>query len=390
MSKILRDIYYNIKTGFKSEKKLYATAKKEDQSITHKQVKEFLKNEETNELFEKNRTSKKGELMIVSPQNSYQGDLVYFKDKDPKYIGILCMVNINTKKGFVEPIEKKNIQSNVNAFNKILKRMKKENLQIDNLTTDNESSFLSGTFQDILTKNDIKHFTNEVGDHNTLGIIDAFSRTLKYYQRKISNLRKKRIENGTMSPNALNWSKYIKQIEHNYNTTIPDTIKQEPNDVKPAEEEQLIVNKLIYNTAVIQKTNHLDKDIVVRVKRKKKQFDKSNKTVWTEDIFKVQAIIGNKYELIGESGDIIRVPFDKVKETQKKFKLKTTDEKGTKYIEKLIGERVKNRKKEYLVKWDGLPKSKSSWINIRALRGRTPNQKIDIEKEWDRVKKNTA
>ena len=43
---LLKEIYYNPKTGFKSQNRLYKEAQKQDQTISHSDVKNFLNQQE--------------------------------------------------------------------------------------------------------------------------------------------------------------------------------------------------------------------------------------------------------------------------------------------------------------------------------------------------------
>jgi hypothetical protein len=49
-NKLLKEIYYNPKTGFKSQNRLYKEALKQDQRIRHNDVDSFLKKQEENQM----------------------------------------------------------------------------------------------------------------------------------------------------------------------------------------------------------------------------------------------------------------------------------------------------------------------------------------------------
>ena len=65
-----------------------------------------------------------------------------------------------------------NIRNDV--VNKFMKKYK-----ISIITSDNGTEFLNNKVLKFLDKQHIKHFNNEPGDHNTMGKIERFNRTLK-------------------------------------------------------------------------------------------------------------------------------------------------------------------------------------------------------------------
>jgi hypothetical protein len=380
MAELLRKIYFDAKRGLSSQRKLYREAKDEDSSITMKQVKEFLDQQKTDELTKKTKRNRNKELMIVSEPDTYNADL-FFIGGDTRYVGVLAFIDINTKVAYLEPIETKNKYDVIHAFENVWKRMQKDENYIFNLTTDNDSTFLSKQFQDMLTKYGIRHFVNEVGDHNTLGVIDSFAKTIRHMmgRYKIHFKQKK-------------WGDYIHDIETNYNNTYNESIRSKPNNVNMNKEMILIRNKTLYNAVVSSKNEQLPKGTVVRVRKVKQMFEKSDNPTYTDDVYKVDSIEGNKYVLKDESGKIKRVAFDKVRKTQtQKFKPTQKDiSKGIFEAVKILGERVRKRGrgyvKEYLIKWKNQPSSENTWEYYRNVRLRNPNQKSQLEIDWEKRK----
>ena len=108
-------------------------------------------------------------------------------------------------------------KSLVNAFKKMLEEFETP----DNLTTDNGSEFINRLVKELLMKEEVKqHFTFRE-DHNILGVVERFHRTLKTMISKYMT--------------AYDTKKYINVLDdliYNYNLTIHRTLGIPPIEVK--------------------------------------------------------------------------------------------------------------------------------------------------------------
>ena len=86
------------------------------------------------------------------------------------------------------------------------------------ITSDSDSTFLSGESSKIFHKYDVIHNVVPVGDHASLGIIDRFARSLK------TILHKRFVEY-----NSTNWVDNLSKIIEQYNNSPHSAI----NDIKP-------------------------------------------------------------------------------------------------------------------------------------------------------------
>ena len=71
--------------------------------------------------------------------------------------------------------------------------------------SDNDSTFINKSFQQILENNKIIHQPNILDDHHALGLIDRFARTLKMILTRLFLQTKK-----------TNWIDYLDEIIKNY------------------------------------------------------------------------------------------------------------------------------------------------------------------------------
>ena len=77
MNDLLKELYYNPKSGFVGANKLYTKAKASDKKITLKQVNEFLSQQSTAQITKQVKHNKNYNT-IISPSihNNYQIDLM--------------------------------------------------------------------------------------------------------------------------------------------------------------------------------------------------------------------------------------------------------------------------------------------------------------------------
>ena len=73
----LKDLFYGEKTGYIGLKQLYEKSKELNLGLTYKQVQEFYRNQEINQVYKKPKIIK-NKLKITAPPNSYQIDVMFF------------------------------------------------------------------------------------------------------------------------------------------------------------------------------------------------------------------------------------------------------------------------------------------------------------------------
>lgn len=130
---------------------------------------------------------------IVADPGVYQGDIAFVKyGVSPKLIksnsGMTCMfilIEVASRYAYVTPMEDKSAASVIAAFNNLYGEIRDTDdetefgpLPFFSLTTDEGKEFTNRAFEARLEALNINHFTTEVGDHFSLGIVDRFCRTL--------------------------------------------------------------------------------------------------------------------------------------------------------------------------------------------------------------------
>ena len=126
---------YNEDLNYDNLNTLYHKAKKLDDNITLKQVKEFLKNQETYQLNYKNNNKKKYKPKNSDIYYSYQIDLTFlgkFKKRNSNYSIIFTAINIDSRYVYAYPLKQKSADEILEKMQKFLKDCDK----IDILTYD--------------------------------------------------------------------------------------------------------------------------------------------------------------------------------------------------------------------------------------------------------------
>lgn len=214
--------------------------------------------------------------IVAYQPNEYQADLMFLPNLEVKNGGygvFLCCVNITSRFAYVVPMKKKS--ETVESFEEILKKTK-----INDLVTDNGTEFTSRKFKELMKKNNISHYTATAGDHNKLGIVERFNKTLK-----------QKINKWISSRNSLKFVDYLQSIVDKYNSTEHSSIKIAPKYVTEEDDERIRTIEDYENIDAQKDYDALKIGDKVRVRNKKNLFDKGNPT-WSEKIYTIIEKLG--------------------------------------------------------------------------------------------------
>ena len=255
---------------------------------------------------------------------------------------LLTVVDVLSKYAWVEPVKSKTGKAVTEAFAKILK----DGRQPQKLQTDDGKEFYNKTFQELMKRHDIRHFSTS-GDTKA-SVIERFNRTLK-----------KRMYRYFTVKNTLSYLPVLKDLVTGYNRSYHRSIKMAPEKVTLKNE--LPVWKTLYAHRLKEGTKKPTLKVGDRVRLNKKYriFKKGYLPGWTEEVFVVARILRGV------------VPTYKINEWD------GTPLKGTFYEEDLqkvrvndlfrVEKIVKRKGDKVLVRWKGWPDKYDSWIEKRAL-----------------------
>ena len=279
----LQDLFYGI-PPITSIKELYSKTK--DTGITYKDVKEFVQNQEVNQLFKRQPRIKYYFPIVAKDINEiWQIDIMDMSDihsvnDNIKYF----FVAIDVFSRFAVVIAMKNKLANT-----IIKAMKESfDVMVGKpkiINCDNGSEFINGDFKKFAKDNDIDIRYVQVGDHKKLGIVDRFIRTLREKINKLLAIR-----------NTTRYIDYISEIVDNYNDSFHSGIKNIPREVKNKDKDIIELTNRKYNKALKfeQKFDIGDK---VRCIKNKTMFEKGSLPKWSKEIHEIIAKTPHTYLL---------------------------------------------------------------------------------------------
>jgi len=278
----LKSIYYNPQTGFQSKKKLYEFVK--DKGITKEQVEYFLKSQEVHQLHKKPELPKHYIPIIAKyPNEILQVDLLDISNLSQSNEGVhylLIATDIFTRKAFIEPLKNKSTQNVLKAFDYIIKETKPISIQ-----TDKGSEFISTEFKKLLKTNNIELQLIDVGDHNKLGIVNRFCRSIRELINKYMTAYK-----------TTRYIDVLNKLVKNYNSSKHSTTTFTPNEASKHINEIQKINTQRYNEA-IQDEKHFKIGDQVRCVVNLSAFEKRSLPRWSSTIHTIKNKTPHSYTL---------------------------------------------------------------------------------------------
>jgi hypothetical protein len=177
-------------TKWKSFEKLYPIIKQKYPKITSKHLKYLIDNNITHDIKTPIKQNSKFNNKIVSNhRHSYQMDI--FVNRNTKnntnknssstiYSYYLILININTRYVELYHLQNRSSTSLLNALKSIFNKLS----TIKSLESDEEKSFVSSDVLSYLTQHKVDYYVITEQQHQSLGIIDRFIRTMRDYLKK--------------------------------------------------------------------------------------------------------------------------------------------------------------------------------------------------------------
>ncbi len=358
---LLKSIYYNPKTGFKSENRLYKEAHKRDERIRMIDVRNFLKRQEEYQI---NTIDNRNLLFkINAPPGYYQMDLTFYPQitkANNGYSGMLCLIEIATRKAYIVPVKTKTETEISDAIKKLIDKIK----SVKAITSDNGSEFVNKKVEKLLKDNNITHYLGQAEDKRTLSIVERFNRTIKNYLRKYFT-----------AYNTYKWIDVIDDILDNYNNSYHSSIKTSPNDISLKQVERNYTDNIIHNAEVRSKMKIKIGDYV-RTLNSKTIFDKEGER-YSKIVYLVVGIDGNKYEIKNEKTDNVlqkQYGINELSKINNVFDVFETQNESKKE------EVVKEHKTNVKVRKEGLDVIPKEQVSV----GRPKRNAVDMEK-WRKM-----
>jgi hypothetical protein len=291
MNEKLKQLYYKDDIIIGSKQNFINIAKKSLNAST-KEINEFLKNQEINQINKK--PTKHSNLKITALPRSFQIDIMFYPIGQG-FKNVLLIVDIPSRKAWAYVISTSSGENILVAYKKFISEVG----QINSVEGDNQFSFKA--FQEYNKENNIKIDTSIAKDEhisqgNKLGIIDRLVRTLKEmidrYRISVSK--------------QTSFSTILDKVIITYNSQPHRTIKTTPNEMYND------INKQIFNFEKDKEYNRnvLDKNNIsigaeARILETKDKLEKGNQK-FSLDVYKLVGREGNRFMVENAEGEKLR------------------------------------------------------------------------------------
>ena len=271
--KIIRQIYYDSDNGFGSISETHREAKKILNSITYNDVKDFLERQ-------KSRQTKgyRGFNSYVAdkPLAELQIDIADFTASGALNDGfryLFVAVDIFSKHCHAVAIKDKQPAESVRAMKEILKVIGVPEV----LYHDNEGSWNSGNFIQLLNQNKIKQIIT--------------STPPPFAERMIQTLKMMiHTRLGGLEIDKQEWINLLPAVLKKYNNTTHSTIRMSPNQAKQGNNNIEVWLNIESKATYSRSYPPMKKGTVVRTYIKPKSMSKGYDSRWTSTVYKVVAI----------------------------------------------------------------------------------------------------
>jgi hypothetical protein len=277
----------------------------------------------------------------------YQMDLLaQTKNANPPYWFIF--INVNTRKAYAYPCGGKNIETIKHVLDKFIS----DAGDVTQITSDREPAFLSKQIISELIDKNIDLQVTEENDHNKLGIINRFMRTLRDMNE----------DERDISESEMN------ELISEYNNSTHSTTHKKP--IKFTDESEYI-HKQSDITDRIESLYPLNKDDEVRIIMPKNKFNKRRRNLSKTH---VKVIDRDKNQFIVQAKDnsietYPRYMLMKLNDNSTQAESLNDDKKGL--VTKIIGHTKRNGITKYKVLYDG---GSDDWITEKELNRNNPTK----------------
>lgn len=359
-SDILKQLYYNPKTGFSGindlTRKARSRALGSNSGFKHSDIKKFL---EQQDIYSRHMPLRKKfqtrRVVVKGIDDQWQSDLVemipYAKENNGHKYMLTC-IDIFSKYSWAIPLKNKTSDEVVRAFELIFKERTPTKMQ-----TDKGKEFYNSKVQELFKKHDIIHFSTK--SNVKASIVERFNRTLKEKMWRYFS------EVGTNK-----WIDVIDDLVYNYNNSYHTSIKMKPVEACKEENKNTVRENLygdLYASLQLDRpqTNKFHLGDKVRISKWKSIYSKGYLQNYTTELFTISKVQNttpitykikdwNEEEIDGIFYEPELVKYDKQDEDYE--------------VEKILKTRTKNGKKELFVKWRSYGNEFNSWIPVENLK----------------------
>ena len=374
----LQKIYYDPShpASYEGAANLYDIVKREAKyNISHRQIKEWLQNQDAYSLNKAiKRNFQRGRVIVSGIDDQWDVDLASFardSEENDGYKYLLVVIDIFSRYAWIEPLKNKTAKIIVRAFNKILS----EGRTPRRLRSDAATDFTSKEFQKNLKLKGIKHFTTH--NEKQANYVERFIKTIKV-----------RIWRHIRANNSKRYIDVLPKLVYSYNKSYHSGIKSEPINVTKDNENKLwwqmywpnfddqssfkvIKKETIESPTSIKKKRKPsaftfkvgDK---VRISHLRSAFQREYDVKWSGEIFKISKRFLRQGQPIYKVVDWFNQPL-KGTFYQKELQKANIKKDDILKVEKIVKYKGRGNNKLALVKWLNWPKKFNSWVKASEI-----------------------
>lgn len=356
MEDYLTSIYYDPKhpASYAGPTKLYRVAKAAGKKVTLRQIRDWLKRQETYTLHRQVRHKfPRNKVVVDGIDEQWDADLMDMASLSKHNNGvryILVAIDIFSRYTWLRPLKSKQGKEVVDAFASIFAEGRKPH----RLRTDRGSEFTNHLMQQNLKDQGVIHLvTNNVVKAN-------------YAERVIKTI-KTRIFKYFTKKQTYEYLNHLQDFVFSYNHTYHRSIKMKPADVSKDNEAALWEQQYVDPHKQEKPTPKFKFDVrdTVRISYLRHAFMREYQQKWTDEIF----IVAKKYVRDG-------IPIYKLKEydgnpiegTFYEQELQLVKEPEVYRVEKVLKTRKVKGKKQHLIRWVGWSSKYDSWIDSGEIK----------------------
>ena len=315
--------------------------------FSESQAREFLRSEAPHDIKTRKIQYQKIVNKYGNTRPSYQFDTLIQKRLDP----FLIFININTRKAYAYKMSDKGKNSVISA----LKNFVNDVPDVAILTSDRDRAYLTDDVLRFLAEHHIEYHTTHNNNHNTLGIINRFMRTL----RDMNNERDFTEE-------------HMKELINEYNKSPHRSIGYKaPDEMNSKQEASYVKKNIKQNNIYINKFKEGDR---VRVFEEHNPLTK-RRTNLSKQAYVVDGRDRNQIIIRAEDGSIDTIPAYRLVKSDRRYRIADTirnQQRGV--IDKILDYNEKNDK--YKVIYD---EGTKDTIPAKNLRETEPNRLSEME-----------
>ena len=290
---------------------------------------------------------KKRRVFASKVDEIWAADLVemqYFAKANKGYRYILMIIDVFSKYGWAIPLKRKTGSEMVEVFTHLW-NSKQNPPQF--LWTDKGKEFDNIQMKTLLKSKNVRLYWTENEEKSC--IVERWNRTIKSMMWKYFTKHQ-----------TGEYIDILPQLIAKYNSTYHRSIKCTPSDARKPSNYQHVLRSLYGENSNLLKRKPAKFHVgeVVRIVKKKKQFEKGYTTNWTEEVFTIAEVQNTRpytYKIKDTKDELIEGTF---------YEAELQATKQTSFrVEKVLKRRkTKSGEKEVYVKWLGYSKDFNQWI----------------------------